>query len=113
MICVELSVAVDGVKDSAFSADLRVSDIEGFSQKITMKMNRISGEDSRDLHLRQDIFNPTINIPHQVDVNTFMGMSSHLFLPPPLSSIVEEHTRQEKKVRDSLQVIELHQLPKE
>lgn len=73
MISVEVSVAVDRMEDSVSLPDLRMSNIEGFSQKITMKMNRFSGEDGRDQRLRRDIFNPPIEILQQADVNAFMG----------------------------------------
>ena len=76
LISVELPMAVEGVQDSVFPAALRVSNIKGFSQKITMKMNWISREDSRDQHLRQDISDSRFNIRHEVQINTFMGMTS-------------------------------------
>lgn len=109
-ISVELSVAVDGVQDSVFPADLRVLNIEGFSQKITMKMNRMSGEDRRDQHLRQDIAYFCFNILGQVNVNAFMGAWPR-FSPPPLLGVVEQHAGQKKKTRDLLQVIQLHKEP--
>lgn len=41
-ISIELDVAINRVKNSVSLPDLRMSNIEGFSQKITMKMNKLS-----------------------------------------------------------------------
>jgi len=95
------------VQDSAFPPDLRVSNIKGFSQKITMKMNRLTGEDSRDQHLRQDIADSRFIRLDQVNVNAFMGMFPSL-CSPPLLGVVEHHAGQKEKTRDMLQVIQLY-----
>jgi len=95
------------VQDSAFPPDLRVSNIKGFSQKITMKMNRLAREDGRDQHLRMDIADSHIHILDQVDINAFMGMLPCI-CSPPLLGIVEHHAGQKEKTRDPFQVIQLY-----
>jgi len=97
-ISVELPMAVEGVQDSASPADLRMSNIKGFSQKITMKMNWLAGEDGRDQHLRLNILYSRFNILHEVQINTFMGMASWLCAcAPPLEGIIEQHAGHKEK----------------
>jgi len=74
-----LDVAINRIENSVSLPDLRMSNIEGFSQKITMKMNQLSWKEGRDQHLRQDILYSRLHILHEIKINTFMGMRPPVF----------------------------------
>lgn len=106
-----LDVAINRVQHSVSLPDLRMSNIEGFSQKITMKMNQLSWEEGRDQHLRQYIFYSRLHILHEIKINAFMGMRPPAFDSPPLYGIVEQHAWQKEKMRDLIRLIEFHKQP--
>lgn len=108
-----LDVAINRMENSVFLPDLRMSNIEGFSQKITMKMNQLTWKEGRDQHLRQYICYFRLHILHEININTFMGMRPPAFGSPPLARIIEQHAWQKEKMLDLIQLIEFHKLAEE
>lgn len=66
-------MTIERMQDSSLLPDIRMSNIEGFSQEITMEMNQLSWQQGWNQHLRQDAVWPQIKALHQADINTFMG----------------------------------------
>jgi len=108
----ELDVAINRMENSISLPDLRMSNIEGFSQKITMKMKQLSWEESRNQHLRQNNLYSRLHILHEIEINTFMGMWPPVFCTPPLPGIIEQHAWQKEKMRDWIRLIQFHKQPK-
>jgi hypothetical protein len=96
------------MQNRAFPSDLRVLNIDGFAQKITMKVNRLPRQHGRNQHLGGNIGELFLDVLHQINIDAFMAMGSFLLSSPPQPVIVEQHARQEEKMGDWAQLIDFH-----
>jgi len=104
-------MTVKGVQNSAFPPDLRVLNIDGFAQKITMKMNQASRQRDRDQHGGGNALESAAGVLHQENIDAFMGPGPFFPFSPPEVFIVEQHPRLEEEMGYPAQLVAIHETP--
>jgi len=80
-------MTIERVQASSFPPNLIMSNIERFSEEITMKMNQLPRQQGWNQHLRQDSVWWQIQALDQADINAFMGRDRRTGLSPmPLTT---------------------------